>query len=184
MLCKAGNLSKRDIGSIKIQPKVTFVEISEETSATLKQLASNKKPIERHIMVRLLEKPPENISSNRNNTKRSRKGGRGLDFKKSKEDTSRDFKGKRKSERWKKSEKRKTKFSPFEDNFIEKDVILDSQDKVNKEPLSRRKKQKNDFASFEKNQRKKIKSGTLKIEKKIKTKKKKLINKASKKKED
>ena len=184
MLCKAGNLSKRDIGSIKIQPKVTFVEISEETSATLRQLASNKKPIERHIMVRLLEKPPENISSNRNNTKRSRKGGRGLDFKKSKEDTSRDFKGKRKSERWKKSEKRKTKFSPFEDNFIEKDVILDSQDKVNKEPLSRRKKQKKDFASFEKNQRKKIKSGTLKIEKKIKTKKKRPINKDSKKKED
>ena len=94
------------------------------------------------------------------------------------------FKGKRKSERWKKSEKRKIKFSPFEDNFIEKDVILDSQDKVNKEPLSRRKKQKKDFASFEKNQRKKIKSGTLKIEKKIKTKKKKPINKASKKKED
>ena len=72
----------------------------------------------------------------------------------------------------------------FEDNYIEKDVILDSQDKVNKEPLSRRKKQKKDFASFEKNQRKKIKSGTSKIEKKIKTKKKKPINKASKKKED
>ena len=184
MLCKAGNLSKRDIGSIKIQPKVTFVEISEEASATLKLLASNKKPIERHIMVRLLEKPPENISSNRNNTRRNRRGERGLDFKKSKEDISRDFKGKRKSERWQKSEKRKTKFSPFEDNFIEKDVILDSQDKVNKEPLSRRKKQKKDFASFEKNQRKKIKSGTSKIEKKIKTKKKKPINKASKKKED
>ena len=65
MLCKSGNLSKRDIGSIKIQPKVTFIEISEETSSTLKELAANKKPIERHIMVRLLEKPPENFTSNR-----------------------------------------------------------------------------------------------------------------------
>ena len=36
MLCKAGNLSKRDIGSIKIQPKFTLVEISEQKSDRLK----------------------------------------------------------------------------------------------------------------------------------------------------
>ena len=84
MLCKAGNLSKRDIGSIKIQQKVTFVEISQETSSTLKELAANKKPIERHIMVRLLEKPPENFTSNRSNPNRSRKGGRNQDFKRPK----------------------------------------------------------------------------------------------------
>ena len=126
MLCKAGNLSKRDIGSIKIQPKVTFIEISEETSSTLKELAANKKPIERHIMVRLLEKPPENFTSNRSNPNRSRKGGRNQDFKRPKEENTRHFKGKRKSERWKKTEKRKTKFSPFADNFVEKDFNVDN----------------------------------------------------------
>ena len=89
MLCKAGNLSKRDIGSIKIQPKVTFIEISEETSSTLKELAANKKPIERHIMVKLLEKPPENFTSNRSDPKRIRKGGRNPDFKRPKEENTR-----------------------------------------------------------------------------------------------
>ena len=165
MLCKAGNLSKRDIGSIKIQPKVTFIEISEETSSTLKELAANKKPIERHIMVRLLEKPPENFTSNRSNPNRIRKGGRNQDFKRPKEENTRHFKGKRKSERWKKTEKRKTKFSPFADNFVEKDFSVDNLVSVNSEPLSRRKKQKKNFASFDTNFKHKKKSGTLKIKK-------------------
>ena len=184
MLCKAGNLSKRDIGSIKIQPKVTFIEISEETSSTLKELAANKKPIERHIMVRLLEKPPENFTSNRSNPNRSRKGGRNQDFKRPKEENTRHFKGKRKSERWKKTEKRKTKFSPFADNFVEKDFSVDNLDLVNSEPLSRRKKQKKNFASFDTNFKHKKKSGTLKIKKIQETNKKTTVNKRVKKKEN
>ena len=50
---------KRDIGSIKIQPKVTYVEISEQTSNSLLEFVNNKKPIERHIMVKLLKDPPK-----------------------------------------------------------------------------------------------------------------------------
>jgi ATP-dependent RNA helicase DeaD len=184
MLCKAGNLSKRDIGSIKIQPKVTFIEISEETSSTLKELAANKKPIERHIMVRLLEKPPENFTSNRSNPNRSRKGGRNQDFKRPKEENTRHFKGKRKSERWKKTEKRKTKFSPFADNFVEKDFSVDNLVSVNSEPLSRRKKQKKNFASLDTNFKHKKKSGTLKIKKIQETSKKTTVNKRAKKKEN
>ena len=184
MLCKAGNLSKRDIGSIKIQPKVTFIEISEETSSTLKELAANKKPIERHIMVRLLEKPPENFTSNRSNPNRSRKGGRNQDFKRPKEENTRHFKGKRKSERWKKTEKRKTKFSPFADNFVEKDFSVDNLVSVNSEPLSRRKKQKKNFASLDTNFKHKKKSGTLKIKKTQETNKKTSVNKRAKKKEN
>ncbi len=184
MLCKAGNLSKRDIGSIKIQPKVTFIEISEETSSTLKELAANKKPIERHIMVRLLEKLPENFTSNRSDPYRSRKGGRNPDFKRPKEENTRHFKGKRKSERWKKTEKRKTKFSPFADNFVEKDFSIDNLDSINSEPLSRRKKQKKNFASFDTNFKHKKKSGTLKIKKIQETSKKTTVNKRAKKKEN
>jgi len=59
MLCKAGKLSKRDIGSIKMQPKVTYVEISEQTSNSLLEYVNNKKPIERHIMVKVLKDPPK-----------------------------------------------------------------------------------------------------------------------------
>ena len=112
MLCKAGNLSKRDIGSIKIQPKVTNIEISEETSAALKELASNRKPIERHIMIRLLDKPPEGANSDRGRPERNRSG-RGnliiIDLMKEDHEISRrsDFKGKGKSERWQSSEKKK-----------------------------------------------------------------------------
>ena len=112
MLCKAGNLSKSDIGSIKIQPKVTYVEISEQTSNSLLKFVNDKKPIERHIMVKLLKNPPKidrTISQPSQNKKRRRgtklflkdKDERGFN-----EPQNIDFKGKRKSDRWKKIEKR------------------------------------------------------------------------------
>jgi len=112
MLCKAGNLSKRDIGSIKIQPKVTYVEISEQTSNSLLKFVNDKKPIERHIMVKFLKNPPKvdrAISQPSQNKKRRRgtkiflkdKDERGFN-----EPKNIDFKGKRKSDRWKKIEKR------------------------------------------------------------------------------
>ena len=111
MLCKAGNLSKRDIGSIKIQPKVTYVEISEQTSNSLLKFVNDKKPIERHIMVKLLKNPPKfdraTSQPSQNKKRRSSK----LFFKDKDEEglnkpKNIDFKGKRKSDRWKKIEKR------------------------------------------------------------------------------
>ena len=158
MLCKAGNLSKRDIGSIKIQPKVTNIEISEETAATLKELASNKKPIERHIMIRLLDKPPEGAGSDRGRSDRNRPNRGRPDFKRSGGGRSRDFKkgdfqGKGKSERWRSSDRKKPKFSPFADNYIEKDVV-ENADQGNTKPSSRRGKQKQDFGRLDRNHNK------------------------------
>ena len=155
MLCKAGNLSKRDIGSIKIQPKVTNIEISEETASTLKELASNKKPIERHIMIRLLDKPPEGTGSERDRSDRNRSNRGRSDFKRSGEPKSRnfkrgDFKGKGKSDRWQNSDRKKQKFSPFADNFIEKDSI-ETSDQKKGTPMSRRGKQKQDFGRSDRN---------------------------------
>ena len=161
MLCKAGNLSKRDIGSIKILPKVTNIEISEETSATLKQLASNKKPIERHIMIKLLEKPPEGANSDRGRPDRGRpdrnRSSQGKpDYNRSSEGRSRDFKGKGKSDRWQASDKQKTKpkFSPFADNYIQKDSNNEGENQENKNPPSRRGKQKESFGNSDRNHNK------------------------------
>ena len=161
MLCKAGNLSKRDIGSIKILPKVTNIEISEETSATLKQLASNKKPIERHIMIKLLEKPPEGASSDRGRPDRgrpdrNRSSHSKPDYNRSSEGRSRDFKGKGKSDRWQASDKQKTKpkFSPFADNYIQKDSNNEGENQENKNPPSRRGKQKESFGNSDRNHNK------------------------------
>ena len=160
MLCKAGNLSKRDIGSIKILPKVTNIEISEETSATLKQLASNKKPIERHIMIKLLEKPPEGASSDRGRPggrpDRNRSSQGKPDYNRSSEGRSRDFKGKGKSDRWQASDKQKTKpkFSPFADNYIQKDTNNEVETQENKNPPSRRGKQKESFGNSDRNHNK------------------------------
>ena len=168
MLCKAGNLSNRDIGSIKILPKITNVEISEEAATTLKELASLSKPIERHIMVRLLDKPPEGAnSSDRGRPDRGRSGrgrsdgdrpGRGKpDYNRSGEGRSRDFKkddfkGKGKSDRWQNSDKKRTKpkFSPFADNYIEKD-ISNVENKDAGKPSSRRGKQKDNYQSLDRN---------------------------------
>jgi len=115
MLCKAGKLSKRDIGSIKIQPKVTYVEISEQTSNSLLEYVNNKKPIERHIMVKVLKDPPKLDRSTSRPLQNKKRRSTKLFLKDKDEDGSNkpkniDFKGKRKSDRWKKIEKRsKTK---------------------------------------------------------------------------
>ena len=141
MLCKAGNLSKRDIGSIKIQPKFTLVEISEQKSNTLKSLAKEKKPIERHIMIKVLKKPPELSSSAKESGNRFKKRKNQSVFKDSAEDTSKGFRGKRKSERWKNSERRRSKRRMSSDNV--KDITNEtSYPKNNNKKLSRKKNQK------------------------------------------
>ena len=111
MLCKAGKLSKRDIGSIKIQPKVTYVEISEQTSNSLLEYVNSKKPIERHIMVKVLKDPPKLDRSTSRPLQNKKRRSTKLFLKDKDEDESNkpkniDFKGKRKSDRWKKIEKR------------------------------------------------------------------------------
>ena len=111
MLCKAGNLSKRDIGSIKIQPKVTYVEISEQASNSLLEFVNDKKPIERHIMVKLLKEPPKLDRANSQPSKNKKRRSKKLFLKDKDEEGANkpkniDFKGKRKSDRWKKIEKR------------------------------------------------------------------------------
>jgi len=156
MLCKAGNLSKRDIGSIKIQPKVTNIEISEETSSALKQLASNRKPIERHIMIRLLDKPPEGANSDRGRPDRNRSGRGKPDYNRANEGRSRDFKGKGKSDRWQSSEKKKSKpkFSPFADNYIQQDENRDNEPQDKLKSSSRRGKQKESYGNADRNHNK------------------------------
>ena len=156
MLCKAGNLSKRDIGSIKIQPKVTNIEISEETSSALKQLASNRKPIERHIMIRLLDKPPEGANSDRGRPDRNRSGRGKPDYNRANEGRSRDFKGKGKSDRWQSSEKKKSKpkFSPFADNYIQQDENKDNEPQDKLKSSSRRGKQKESYGNADRNHNK------------------------------
>jgi ATP-dependent RNA helicase DeaD len=156
MLCKAGNLSKRDIGSIKIQPKVTNIEISEETSSALKQLASNRKPIERHIMIRLLDKPPEGANSDRGRPDRNRSSRGKPDYNRANEGRSRDFKGKGKSDRWQSSEKKKSKpkFSPFADNYIQQDENRDNEPQDKLKSSSRRGKQKESYGNADRNHNK------------------------------
>ena len=141
MLCKAGNLSKRDIGSIKIQPKFTLVEISEQKSDTLKTLAKDKKPIERHIMIKVLKKPPELTSSAKESGNRFKKRKNQSFLKDSAEDTSKGFRGKRKSERWKNSERRRSKRRISSDNVKDK-TNETSYPRNNNKKLSRRKNQK------------------------------------------
>ncbi len=141
MLCKAGNLSKRDIGSIKIQPKFTLVEISEQKSDTLKTLAKDKKPIERHIMIKVLKKPPELTSSAKESGNRFKKRKNQSVFKDSAEDTSKGFRGKRKSERWKNSERRRSKRRMSSDN-VKDETNETSYPRNNNKKLSRRKNQK------------------------------------------
>ena len=118
MLCKAGNLSKRDIGSIKIQTKVTYVEISEQTSNSLLEFVNNKKPIERHIMVKLLKDPPKLDRTTSQPSQNKRRRNSKLFLKDKDEEgfnkpKNIDFKGKRKSDRWKKTEKRNKLASDF-----------------------------------------------------------------------
>jgi ATP-dependent RNA helicase DeaD len=142
MLCKAGNLSKRDIGSIKIQPKVTLVEISEKKSDTLKAFSKDKKPIERHIMVKILTKPPAFVSSSKDNKNRFKKVDDRSVFKTSREEGSKSFQGKRKSDRWRNSEKRRTKQTPSTNNAENKNNVSFDTKSKKKKSLSRRKKQK------------------------------------------
>merc|ERR1712166_1556752 len=110
----------------------------------------------RHIMIKLLEKPPEGASSDRGRPDRNRSSQGKPDYNRSSEGRSRDFKGKGKSDRWQASDKQKTKpkFSPFADNYIQKDSNNEGENQENKNPPSRRGKQKESFGNSDRNHNK------------------------------
>ena len=120
---------------------MTLVEISEQKSDTLKALAKDKKPIERHIMIKVLKKPPELTSSAKESGNRFKKRNNQSVFKDTAEDTSKGFRGKRKSDRWKNSERRRVKRRMSSDNLNDK-TNETSYPKNNNKKLSRRKNQK------------------------------------------
>ncbi len=78
MICKAGNLSKEDIGAIRIQPDTSYVEIRKSSvDGFLKALGGNMQ-IEPGAVITQLDKPPaaaskprERFSAKRSGDKRS-----------------------------------------------------------------------------------------------------------------
>ena len=59
MLCRNGNLTKRDIGAIKMQPEETFVEFSQEGAERFLSAIGPDKTLERGIRVKPLEGVPD-----------------------------------------------------------------------------------------------------------------------------
>ncbi len=59
MLCRNGNLTKRDIGAIKMQPEETFVELSPESAERFLSAIGPDKTLERGIRVKPLAGAPD-----------------------------------------------------------------------------------------------------------------------------
>jgi ATP-dependent RNA helicase DeaD len=59
MLCRNGNLTKRDIGAIKMQPEETFVEFSAEGAERFLAAIGPDKALERGIRVKPLAGIPD-----------------------------------------------------------------------------------------------------------------------------
>jgi ATP-dependent RNA helicase DeaD len=59
MLCRNGNLTKRDIGAIKMMPEETFVEIAEGSAARFAAVIGKKGDLERGIRVKRVEGTPD-----------------------------------------------------------------------------------------------------------------------------
>ncbi len=59
MLCRNGNLTKRDIGAIKMQPEETFVELSQESFERFLAAIGPDKTLERGIRVKPLAGMPD-----------------------------------------------------------------------------------------------------------------------------
>ncbi|MGV1759464.1 DEAD/DEAH box helicase [Rhizobium sp. A22-96] len=65
MLCRNGNLTKRDIGAIKMQPEETFVEFSQEGAERFLVAIGPDKTLERGIRVKPLDGVPDFSQSRR-----------------------------------------------------------------------------------------------------------------------
>ncbi|MHB2265601.1 DEAD/DEAH box helicase [Aliihoeflea sp. PC F10.4] len=59
MLCRNGNLTKRDIGAIKMMPEETFVEIAEGSADRFAAVIGKKGDLERGIRVKRVEGTPD-----------------------------------------------------------------------------------------------------------------------------
>lgn len=59
MLCRNGNLTKRDIGAIKMMPEETFVEIAEGSAERFAAVIGKKGDLERGIRVKRVEGAPD-----------------------------------------------------------------------------------------------------------------------------
>lgn len=59
MLCKAGGLSKEDIGAIRIQPNVTFVEIAPDSAEKFMSAVGPDRKLEKSISVTAIDGKPE-----------------------------------------------------------------------------------------------------------------------------
>lgn len=61
MLCRAGHLTKRDIGAIRIQPKETFVEISPDCIDRFLKALGPDPMLENNISVKRLDSAPDRV---------------------------------------------------------------------------------------------------------------------------
>jgi ATP-dependent RNA helicase DeaD len=65
MLCRNGNITKRDIGAIRLQPEETFVELSKEGAEQFLLAVGPNKTLERGIRVKPLNGAPDLSSAKR-----------------------------------------------------------------------------------------------------------------------
>ena len=59
MLCRAGDITKRDIGAIRMQPDETFVQLNAQISNDFIKALGGKKELEEGIKVTVLDTPPD-----------------------------------------------------------------------------------------------------------------------------
>ncbi|WP_456385966.1 DEAD/DEAH box helicase [Profundibacter sp.] len=59
MLCRAGDITKRDIGAIRMQPDETFVQLNAQISNDFMKALGGKKELEEGIKVTVLDTPPD-----------------------------------------------------------------------------------------------------------------------------
>lgn len=119
MLCKAGNITKDDIGAIRVQKNVSFIEISEASSAKfLKAIGPNLR-VEDDATLTQLEKPPAaantprpNFSDRQKDRKFGSDKGKGPNRKSSKQQAT-DYPDKTQKSSDKKSQRKKPKGTPY-----------------------------------------------------------------------
>ncbi len=59
MLCRAGDITKRDVGAIKLQADVTYVQITAESADGFEAAVAAKGPLENGVTVTRLDGPPD-----------------------------------------------------------------------------------------------------------------------------
>lgn len=59
MICRGGDISKRDIGAIRVQSSETFVQLNAQISNTFMNALGAKKELEEGIKVTVLDSPPD-----------------------------------------------------------------------------------------------------------------------------